>query len=284
MNEWLDWPSYRRLGALLRSADGGAAEVGALAATDLADFVEALSHYAPGSFPKAVESIAREIVDRQPAVAPLVALANAVFIAIEGGPEMVAAEARGFQKRLAASVEILSSVGAALIPEGGSVLTHGASSSVRAALVAARDKAIRVVCVVAPFLDEGRRMAADLNAAGLPVEVVADAMVPDALYAVDVVIVGAHALGPDAAVNVAGTSALAKEASNLGVRVVVLASADKALPELLFDRAAAAATASHTLEVLRLAAVDSVVTELGVLDAAGARRLAEGRVVARQLL
>jgi translation initiation factor 2B subunit (eIF-2B alpha/beta/delta family) len=116
------------------------------------------------------------------------------------------------------------------------------------------------------------------------VEVVADEMVPDALYAVDVVIVGAHALGPDAAVNVAGTSALAKEASNLGVRVVVLASADKALPELLFDRAAAAATASHTLEVLRLAAVDSVVTELGVLDAAGARRLAEGRVVARQLL
>jgi len=282
MTEWLDWPSYRRLVALLRSPDGGAAEVGALAATDLADFVEALSRYAPDAFPGAIESIAREIVARQPAVAPLVALANAVCLAIDGGPGTVAAEARGFQKRLTSSVEILSTVGAALIPEGGSVLTHGASSSVRGALVAASEKGVRVVCV-ASALDEGRRMAADLNAAGVPVEVVAEAMVPDALYAVDLVMVGANALGPDAAVTVAGTGTLAKEASNVGVRVIVLASADKALAAALFDRAAESATAAATLEVVRLGAFDSVVTELGVLDGAGARRLAEGKVVAAQL-
>jgi translation initiation factor 2B subunit (eIF-2B alpha/beta/delta family) len=283
VTEWLDWPSYRRLGALVRSPDGGAAEVGALAATDLADFIEALVRSAPECYPDAVEQVAREIVLRQPAVAPLVALANAVLLAIDGGPGIAAAEARGFQKRLAASVEILSTVGAALIPERGAVLTHGASSSVRAALVAARGKGIRVVCAASPIIDEARRMAADLSAAGIPVEVVADSQVPDTLYAIDLVIVGAHALGPESAINGAGTAALAKEASNVGVRVLVLASADKALPAPLFDRAASAATASPALEVVRLAAFDSVVTELGVLDPEGARRLAESHPVSPRL-
>lgn len=283
MIEWLDWPSYRRLSALLRAPDGGAAEVGALAAADLADFIEALVRFAPECYPDAVEQVAVEIVRRQPAVAPLVALANAVLLAVDEGPGNAAAEARGFQKRLAGSVEILSTVGAALIPEGGAVLTYGASSSVRAALVAAREKGIRTICAISPIADEARRMAADLGAAGILVEIVTDAQVPDTLYAVDVVLVGAHALGPDAAINVAGTGTLAKEAANVGARMLVLASADKALPAALFERAAAAATASPALEVVRLAAFDSVVTELGVLDPEGARRLAEAHRVAHQL-
>jgi len=283
VTEWLDWPSYRRLGALLRSPEGGAAEVGALAATDLADFIEALVRFAPECYPDAVEQVAEEVVRRQPAVAPLVALANAVLLAIDDGPGTAAAEARGFEKRLAASAEILSTVGCALIPEGGVVLTHGASSSVRGALTEARGKGVRAVCVVSPRTDEGRRMAADLRASGVAVELVGDAQVPDTLYAVDLVLLGAHALGPEAAVTVAGTAALAKEAENIGSRVLVLASADKALPAPLFDRAAAAATASPALEVVRLAAFDSIVTELGVLDAAAARRLAEGHPVAGRL-
>lgn len=126
-------------------------------------------------------------------------------------------------------------------------------------------------------------MAADLSGAGIPVEIVGDSQVPDTLYAVDVVLVGAHALGPEAAINVAGTGVLAKEASNVGARVLVLASADKVLPAALFDRAAAAAAASAALEVVRLPAFDSVVTELGVLDLEGVRRLAEGHRVAEGL-
>ncbi|MEX0826859.1 MAG: hypothetical protein WD184_08945 [Acidimicrobiia bacterium] len=283
MTDWLDWPSYRRLGSLLRAPEGGAAEIGSHAATDLADFVEALNRYAPECYPAAIEAIADEIVERQPALAPLVALANAVLLAIEDGPAVVAAEARGFQKRLAASLEILSTVGAALIPEGGSVLTYGGSSSVRAALGVARDKGIRVVCSASSGSGEGHLMAADLNSTGLTVEVVDDSMVLEALYAVDLVLVGANALGPDAAVTVAGTGALAKEASNRGVHAVVLASADKALPTPLFDRASAAALVSPMLEVVRLVSFDSIVTELGVLDADGVRRLADAKVVAARL-
>jgi translation initiation factor 2B subunit (eIF-2B alpha/beta/delta family) len=283
VTEWLDWPSYRRLGALARSPEGGAAEVGALAATDLADFIEALGRFAPHCYPEAVEQVAEDMVRRQPAVAPLVALANAVLLAIDDGPGTAAAEARGFQKRLTASAEILSTVGCALIPEGGAVLTHGASSSVRGALVSALDKGVRVICTISPGTDEGRRMAADLKAAGVSVEVVDDSQVPDTLYGVDLVLVGAHALGPDAAVSGAGTGVLVKEAANAGSRVLVLASADKALPAPLFDRAASAATGSPMLEVVRLPAFDAVVTELGVLDPSGVRRLAEGHPVAGQL-
>ena len=65
--------------------------------------------------------------------------------------------------------------------------------------------------------------------------------------------------------------------------MLVVASADKALPAALFHRAAAEATSSAALEVVRLAAFDSVVTELGVLDSAGARRLAQGHPVAEVL-
>lgn len=284
MTDWLDWPSYRRLGSLLRTPEGGAAEIGSRAATDLADFVEALNRFAPECYPEAVEAIAAEIVERQPALAPLVALANAVFLAIEDGPAVVAAEARGFQKRLAASVEILSTVGAALLPDGGSVLTYGWSSSVRAALSLARDKALRVVCSASPGSPEGRLMAADLAGVGLAVEVVDDAMVVDTLFAVDLVVIGANAIGPDGVVAVAGTGALAKEASNVGVRVIVLASADKALPTPLFDRASAAALMSPALEVVRLGSFASIVTELGVLDPDGVRRLADGKAVAPRLV
>lgn len=284
MTEWLDWPSYRRLGALLRQPDGGAAEVGAHAATELADFIEALVRFAPECYPDAVEEVATDMARRQPAVAPLVALANAVLLAIDSGPQTAAAEARGFQKRLAASAEILSTVGAALIPEGAGVLTHGASSSVRGALAAAADKGVRIVCVAGDPDDEGRRMAADLRAAGLSVEVVSDRAMPDTLFAMDLVLVGAHALGPDAAVAVVGTGALAKEAANVGLRTLVLASADKSLPSPLFDRAAMTATESPNLEVVRLAVFDSVVTELGVVDAEGARRLAEGHRVSSRLV
>ncbi|NIR34885.1 MAG: hypothetical protein GWN79_01470, partial [Actinobacteria bacterium] len=52
----------------------------------------------------------------------------------------------------------------------------------------------------------------------------------------------------------------------------------------LFARAASAAFASEDHEVVELAHFESVVTELGVLDALAAGRLAEARDVADELL
>jgi len=281
---WLDWPSYRRLSALMRSPDGGAAEVGSVAASSMAEFVDRLIRYDADAYPEAVASVAVRIARGQPAFAPLVLLANAVLLDLERGPEVVVAEARAFEKRLAASTEIVSSVGAALIPEGGSVLTHGASSTVRATLITAAARGVRVVCTASTPHGEGRRLAADLVSSGVEVEIIPDHAAAEALYGIDVVLLGANALGPESAVNVVGTAAITKEARNLGVKSLLLVSLDKALPGALFERAAAVAASSPTLELVALADLDAIVTEQGVLDAPAVQRFADLKAVASELL
>jgi translation initiation factor 2B subunit (eIF-2B alpha/beta/delta family) len=283
MTGWIDWPSYRRLESLLRSPEGGAAEVGSEAAANVAEFVDRLVRYHAKAYPDAVARVAHHIASSQPAFAPLVLLANTVFLTLDRGPEVVIAEARAFEKRMAVSTEIVSTVGAALIPEGGSVLTHGASSTVRSTLIAAAARGVRVVCTASTPLGEGRRLAADLVSSGIEVEIIPDAAVPDALYAIDMVLLGANALGPESAVNVVGTGAITKEAFNLGVKSLLLVSADKALPGPLFERAAAVATASPILELVSLSSLGSIVTEQGVLNAEAVRRLAENKPVAPEL-
>jgi len=283
VSSWVDWPSYRRLTALLRAPDGGAAEVGSAAASSLAEFVVHLTRYDSGTFPGVVAELAGRIAASQPAFAPLVLLANTVFLALDKGPETVVAEARAFEKRLAASTEIVSTVGAALIPPGGAVLTHGGSSTVRATLVAAAQRGVRVTCTASTPFGEGRRLASDLAASGVDVEIIPDDAVPDALYAIDLVVFGANALGPEAVVNVAGTGAITKEARNLDVKSLLLVSVDKALPGPLFERAAGVATASATLELVSLSSLSSIVTEEGVLDASAVRRLADRKPVAPEL-
>jgi len=96
-------------------------------------------------------------------------------------------------------------------------------------------------------------------------------------------LLGANALGPESAVNVVGTGAITKEAFNLGVKSLLLVSADKALPGPLFERAAAVATASPILELVSLSSLGSIVTEQGVLNAEAVRRLAENKPVAPEL-
>ncbi len=111
-----------------------------------------------------------------------------------------------------------------------------------------------------------------------------DDLLVDSLFGVEVLVTGASAFGSDALINTTGTDLLVKEGSNLDVRVLLIAAADKALPDPLFARAASAAFASEDHEVVELAHFESVVTELGVLDALAAGRLAEARDVADELL
>lgn len=283
MSAWDDWPSYRRLVSLVRAPDGGAAEVGSVAAASLAEFVEHLVRYDAAAYPAAIVETAVQMARSRAAFAPLVLLANTVLLNVDRGPDVVVAEARAFEKRLAASVEIVSSVGAALIPEGGIVLTHGASSTVRTTLVLAASRGVRVVCTAATPGGEGQRLAADLMSAGVAVEVIPDDAAPDALFATDLVLLGANALGPESAINVAGTGVILEEARDLGVKSLLLVSADKALPGPLFARAAEVALGSPTLELVALTGLDSIVTEQGVLDASALRRLAEDKPVAPEL-
>jgi translation initiation factor 2B subunit (eIF-2B alpha/beta/delta family) len=286
MTEWTQWPSWRRLIAIARAPVArSAAATGALAAASLAELVEGLEEYAPEAYPGALRSIADELLDHCAAVAPLLSLVNTVYLTLDGGPEALSAELRRVERRMAASAGILARVGAALIEEGGIVLTHGGSGSVQALLVyAAESRRFFVSCVATLPEGEGIELAADLAAAGLAVEVTPDDQVSEILPDIDLVVVGADAIGPRRVMSSAGTADLAAEARPLGVPFYVLASVDKVLPAPLFERAVAAGRVGGRYEATDLNLVTAVVTEQGVLDPREAGGLAEDREVSPALL
>jgi translation initiation factor 2B subunit (eIF-2B alpha/beta/delta family) len=277
VTEWVQWPSWRRLLAIARAPVArSAAATGALAAASLAELVEGLGEYAPEAYPGAVQGIAGELLDRCAAVAPLVSLVNSVYLNLEAGPAALAAELRRVERRMAASAGILARVGAELLEEGGIVLTHGGSGSVQALLVhAAETRRFFVSCLATLPEGEGIELAAELAAAGLAVEVAPDDQASEILPDVDLVIVGADALGPRRVMSTAGTAALAAEARPVGIPFYVLASVDKVLPGPLFDRAARAGRLSGRYEATDLGLITAVVTERGVLDPREAAGLAE---------
>lgn len=286
MTEWTQWPSWRRLLAIARAPVArSAAATGALAAGSLAELVEGLEEYAPEDFPAAVLAIADELLDRCAAAAPLISLVNTVHLTIEDGPQALAAQMRVVERRMAASAGILARVGAPLIEEGGIVLTHGGSGSVQALLVHAADsRRFFVSCVATLPEGEGIELAADLAAAGLTVEVTPDDQVSEILPDIDLVVVGADAIGPRRLMSSIGTAPLAAEARPLGIPFYVLASVDKVLPAPLFERAVAAGIFTGRYETADLNLVTAVVTEQGVLDPREAGSLAEDQQVSPALL
>lgn len=280
---WGSWPTRRKIDSLLGDTELGETETGSLIATELAAFGEGIQAYAPESFDTAIRDVLRSAVVRRPTSAPLLSLANAAYLALDRGPDTTIAEIRSVAVRLRSSVDILTAMGAVFVPDGGAVLAHGTSSTVRRTLEeAARLKRFRVTAGYG--LDgSGRIFAADLAAAGVAVELVDDDALIDSVPGVDLLVTGASAFGPESLINTAGTDLLVKEAASYDVRVLLIAAADKALPGPLFDRAASAAAASDVLEVVDLRHFEAVVTELGVLDPAAAGQLASRREVADDL-
>jgi translation initiation factor 2B subunit (eIF-2B alpha/beta/delta family) len=100
------------------------------------------------------------------------------------------------------------------------VLTHSASATVRE--VVQHTPPARVFCTVSAPFEEGRRLAEDLRAEGLEVELVEDDDVDRALETTSLVLVGADAVYEDGSIkNKIGTRPLAEAAHRIGVRTVV---------------------------------------------------------------
>ncbi len=129
-----------------------------------------------------------------------------------------------------------------LAPADGRILrvaTLSASGSVRAVVEAlARDHQVHVSCSESRPAWEGRTLAAQLAAAGVPVTLFADAAIAQALATADAVLVGADAVTPTWILNKCGTLMLAATAAHRGVPVHVLATRDKFVPEPIAQRLA----------------------------------------------
>ncbi|MCW5980025.1 MAG: hypothetical protein KIT09_18225 [Bryobacteraceae bacterium] len=152
---------------------------------------------------------AQAIVRAQPAMASVY---NAARAALGGRLEE-------FTERLRRSSEAIARKAAGLI-RGKAVLTHSYSSTVARALREGGPS--RVICTESLPGGEGRRTAA--LAGG---DFIADAAVYSALADVDVVVVGADAVTPDAVINKVGTALMVLAARERGKPAWALCGVDK---------------------------------------------------------
>ncbi|NOY56543.1 MAG: hypothetical protein GXP34_11220 [Actinobacteria bacterium] len=284
MTEWRDWAAWRRVTAVSLDTVSSAAFVGAEAAEAIEQLARSVATYAPESYPEAIVDALELLVDRQAVRAPVLALCNELYLSLADGADRVVDVAREFADRLASSTAKIGSVGAHLIGEGVTVLVHGASSSVRSVLDAAREQSsFQVCCTEAMPGGEGMEMAAELTVAGFDVEVVDDGSAVELLPGVDVVVSGADAIGPDAAVSKAGIRRLAVAADLAGVALYLTAGRDKVLPSGLFRITAQLGGRRALSEIVGLEYFTAIVSDIGLLTATQIADLAAERTVAEEL-
>ncbi len=183
--------------------------------------------------------LVRRLVAAQPAMAPLVNLANAVLWrseqAGEGSGLGRAIEQAGeeFLRGLEVSREAVRRHGSVLIEDGTCVMTHSSSRTVLEALLAAREagKRITVICTESRPQGEGVVLARRLAEAGVAVHLIVDAAIYARMPAATVALTGADAVSERGLVNKAGTSLLALAARARARPCHALFGGEKVLPK-----------------------------------------------------
>ena len=281
MTEWRDWPTWRRLVAAAHDQVGSAATVGADAAQAVGDLLKTVIDVTPGAFPGAILDAVDLLSANQQAMAPITNLRNAVYLHVDEGPLAVAEAVSDLERRIRESWRGIAATGSAVIPAGGTVLIHSASSTVRTVLEMARDHLeFDVVCTRAMPIGEGTEMAAELRAGGFDVELIDDEVAIEVLAGMDVVLAGADAIGPSQVINKVGTAVLAGAAKAIGVPFYLLAATDKILPGTLFNAALQRRGREDLSEAIALDVFSGVATEIGLLDAEAVAEYAGGLAVA----
>ncbi len=142
-----------------------------------------------------------------------------------------AAVIEGHRRLLDTALEEAAAHVKGIVPEGACVLLHSYSSSIEKTLALLRHRGCRVVVTESRPGLEGRHTAALCAQAGLPVRLVTDASMFQALEGADMVLMGADAVSADGVViNKTGSAALACCAHALNVPVYILAERRKLVP------------------------------------------------------
>lgn len=246
-----------------RDRRSGAAEIAATVATELASLRSR----------REVLSAARVLLRAHPAMAPLWRM---LADAIERSP---ADASRRWVERLGAETDGVAHASRWVLGRRSVVVTHSASSSVVAALRAARSRVRAVVCTESRPGEEGVRLARRLARHGFAASVVPDAEMVRACAGADLVLTGADAVTDLGAVNKTGTYLLALAARETGTPAYVLAGTSKLMPDVAWVAERAPLYDRTPLDLL-----DGVVSERGTMKASAVRRAARRIVMPDELL
>ena len=216
----------------------GAVSLARQAAETLLLAAPALARQPMGPARATLAEIVGQLVLAQPAMAPLVNLANGVLWHTEkaadssGLPAAIEEACQGFLALLEASRAGIGRHAEALIPDGACLATHSYSQTVLDALLAARagGKRLTVICTESRPLLEGGLLARRLGEAGIPVRLIVDAAVYSVLPSATLALVGADSMSSRGLVNKTGTSLLALAAREHAKPFYALCGPEKFLP------------------------------------------------------
>jgi translation initiation factor 2B subunit (eIF-2B alpha/beta/delta family) len=283
-----DHPVDALLEALRGDVRSGAAQVSRAAAEVIVAAARDVHANTADELRARLTDVVMRVLDAQPAMAPLVALARDVLESlaradsIEGVRESAAGAAHAFGAELEARSRRIADRVAALLPAGSVVATLSRSSTVAAALLGReRPAAGRVVCLESRPMREGRLLAAALAERGVPVTYAVDAAAASLVPECDVVLLGADSIGDHGVVNKIGSTSVAEAAARASVPVYVVADTAKFLPHgfpqpladdrpggEVWDAPAGIRVWNRYFEILPLDLVSAVVTESGALTPA----------------
>ncbi|NJD18567.1 MAG: hypothetical protein FIA95_04700, partial [Gemmatimonadetes bacterium] len=226
----------------------GASSVALLACDALEQGADLLAAASAGELRAGLADLGARILDAQPAMAPLVALVSRVLEAVGADDDLPSGRAAAhaavgaFRAGLQGRGGALAARTAALLPGPGPILTLSSSTAVRGALLeAAERRSLEVVVLEGRPLLEGRGLARDLAARGIPVTLAVDAAAAALVPRCAAVLLGADSVGDRGVANKLGSAAAAHAAHRSGVPVLVTADSTKLLPpsfpqELADDR------------------------------------------------
>ncbi len=286
----MDSATLHAIDAIANNSIAGAAELAEHGADILLRCARTDESRTLEAFRQQVLQISVALIGAQPAMAPLVNLANTALSGLEhsnhlpAAREQLASHMREFKRRLRTHETAIAEAVLALIADNTTILTHSRSTTVRAALLLAHrtGRRFRVVCTESRPNFEGRTLATELAAQHIAVTLVIDALAVSRAAQVDLVLVGTDHLNRDGLANKAGTFGIAATARTAGVPVYALCSSTKFLPPgyprpAQHQRPAAqvwdAAPATVSIEnfyfdYTPLTSIAGIVTERGVLPPA----------------
>ncbi len=238
------------------------------------------------AFREMLVTLSIKILEAQPAMAPLVAMASRILCSFQKEEELDAARTRVIESTIAFRRELEEAAGqiatqaGSLIPERATVLTLSSSSTVRRTLERyGENRSLRAICLESRPMAEGAQLARHLANAGLQVTYAIDAAAGTLIRDADLVLLGADSLGDGGVVNKVGSLTLVSVARGWGLPVYVLLDRSKLLPPTFPQRvkddrpgdevlkgAAGIDVWNRYFELVPTDAVTSIVTEDGVIS------------------
>jgi translation initiation factor eIF-2B subunit delta len=236
--DFVDRFTTQSIAAIAADNVSGAVEIADKSAEVLARLARRAEPGGTSEWYQAVLATGWALINAHPTMAPLVNLVNAVLRRLDGVDASAAAQravlevASDFKRRLRVHEAAIAEMALRLIPEDAQVITNGRSTTVCAALRYAQraGRRFRVLCAEGRPACEGRSLAAELAAGGIPMSLATDALVIALVGKAQVVLVGADHLTGQGLVNKVGTYGIALAARAAGVPIYALCSSEKFLP------------------------------------------------------